>query len=110
MVFNTAPLLRFLRLSYDAMMAYIKNSASSFSGSHIQLQKCWLVAIGRPRMVTKPTEASRHRHTVPVGRSRAAEFAKPALLVYSAVSYADFPCNLRMSGNASHGTLPPHHS
>src|SRR5687767_13278203 len=55
-------------------------------------------------------DAVRETHTVPSGSKRAEEFSKPRSFVYSAVSCAYFPCSLRMSGSASQGTVPPHHS
>jgi hypothetical protein len=92
------------------MKACIRNSGSSRSGSQTQLQKSWLVAIGLPSIVTKPMEAVRDTHIVPVGSKRAEELASPASLIVSVVSCASLPWSLRISGSASQGTGPPHHS
>lgn len=105
----TAPLLSARMYSLASRSRNAKNSGTSFA-PQIQFTKSWLVAIGRPMIVTNPTDAVRDMTTVPSGNTRAAEFAMPNPFVFSSVRSATRPSSARMSGSAIHGMSPPHHS
>ena len=56
-------------------------------GPQIQFTKSCVVAIGSAMIAENPTDAVRETITVPAGRTRAAEFATPSGLTFSAVSW-----------------------
>src|SRR5258705_4954813 len=82
----------------------------SSSGPHTQFTKSWEVAISRPIIVTKPTDAVREKHTVSLGSFTDDEFAIPSSLTHSLVSVAIVPSSSRMSVREIQGISPPHHS
>src|SRR6266496_216423 len=96
MVLCVAPDARSRRYAREQISAYIRNSGSS-STPQTQFAKSWLVAIGTAMIVTKPTDAVREKHTVPLGRIRAAELAIPASLVLRSVDAVQWPSSNRIS-------------